>query len=462
MLQLTRRYLRQIDGIFLALCAACSVLSVVTLVSIGHNQLGSINKASVQFIASALGILLALIVSTVDYRALAHAWPLHAVLAWGMVLPTLLLHNVRLGFLTVGYDAGGTSNYSWYRVGGMTFQPAAGAHGEFTGVLLIKQYHDARGDHQRTKIIVPDSAHGTNPATAAMCGYQVVNIPSAADGCVDLEALKAVLGDDVAGLMLTNPNTVGIFDENILEITRLVHEAGGLCYYDGANLNAVMGIVRPGDMGFDCIHMNLHKTFATPHGGGGPGAGAVGCKDFLAPYLPQSVTVDGPGRKQVRSFSGNFLVVVRALAYLMTLGREGVPEAACNAVLNANYLMQKIKGTFTPAFDRICMHEFVLDLSEFKKETGVSALDVAKSLIDYGMHPPTMYFPLIVHEALMLEPTETESRETLDWAADVYRKLYDLAHTDPDQMHGAPHNAQIGRPDEVRAARNPVLRYEKP
>ena len=341
----------------------------------------------------------------------------------------------------------------------MTFQPAAGAHGEFTGVLLIKQYHKARGDHRRTKIIVPDSAHGTNPATAAMCGYQVVNIPSAQDGCVDLDALKAVLGPDTAGLMLTNPNTVGIFDENILEITRLVHEAGGLCYYDGANLNAVMGVVRPGDMGFDCIHLNLHKTFATPHGGGGPGAGAVGCKDFLIPYLPKSVTQDGPGSKQVRSFTGNFLVVVRALAYLMTLGREGIPEAAPNAVLNANYLMEKIKGTFSPAFDRICMHEFVLDLSAFKKETGVSALDVAKSLIDYGMHPPTMYFPLIVHEALMLEPTETESRETLDWAAEVFRKLYDLAYTDPDWMHGAPHNTQIGRPDEVRAARNPVLRY---
>ncbi len=341
----------------------------------------------------------------------------------------------------------------------MTFQPAAGAHGEFTGVLLIKQYHKARGDHRRTKIIVPDSAHGTNPATAAMCGYQVVNIPSAQDGCVDLDALKAVLGPDTAGLMLTNPNTVGIFDENILEITRLVHEAGGLCYYDGANLNAVMGVVRPGDMGFDCIHLNLHKTFATPHGGGGPGAGAVGCKDFLIPYLPKSVTQDGPGSKQVRSFTGNFLVVVRALAYLMTLGREGIPEAARNAVLNANYLMEKIKGTFSPAFDRICMHEFVLDLSAFKKETGVSALDVAKSLIDYGMHPPTMYFPLIVHEALMLEPTETESRETLDWAAEVFRNLYDLAYTDPDWMHGAPHNTQIGRPDEVRAARNPVLRY---
>ncbi len=343
----------------------------------------------------------------------------------------------------------------------MTFQPAAGAHGEFTGVLLIKQYHDARGDKKRTKIIVPDSAHGTNPATAAMCGYQVVNIPSAPNGCVDLEALRAVLGEDTAGLMLTNPNTVGIFDENILEITRLVHEAGGLCYYDGANLNAVMGVVRPGDMGFDCIHMNLHKTFATPHGGGGPGAGAVGCKEFLMPYLPQSSLMTGSECLQVRSFAGNFLVVVKALTYIMTLGREGIPEAAQNAVLNANYLMHRIKGTFTPAFDRICMHEFVLDLSEFKKETGVSALDVAKSLIDYGMHPPTMYFPLIVHEALMLEPTETESRETLDWAAEVFGKLYELGHTDPEWMHHAPHNAQIGRPDEVQAARRPVVRWQK-
>ncbi|MBP3413159.1 MAG: aminomethyl-transferring glycine dehydrogenase subunit GcvPB [Oscillospiraceae bacterium] len=335
----------------------------------------------------------------------------------------------------------------------MTFQPAAGAHGEFTGVMLIKQYHDARGDSKRRKIIVPDSAHGTNPATAAMCGYDVVNIPSAPNGCVDLEALKAVLGEDTAGLMLTNPNTVGIFDENILEITRLVHEAGGLCYYDGANLNAVMGVVRPGDMGFDCIHLNLHKTFATPHGGGGPGSGAVGCKAALAPYLPNK---DGI---RVRSFHGNFLVVIKALTYLLTLGKEGVPEAAKNAVLNANYLQSKIKGTFTPAFDRLCMHEFVLDLSGFKKETGVSALDVAKSLIDYGMHPPTMYFPLIVHEALMLEPTETESRDTLDEAAEIFRKLFELAKTDPDYMHAAPHNAQIGRPDEVRAARNPILRY---
>lgn len=294
---------------------------------------------------------------------------------------------------------------------------------------------------------------------AAMCGFQVVNIPSAPDGCVDLEALKAVLGEDTAGLMLTNPNTVGIFDENILEITRLVHEAGGLYYYDGANLNAVMGVVRPGDMGFDCVHLNLHKTFATPHGGG-PGAGAVGCKAHLAEFLPKSALMDGGDHIQIRSFAGNFLVVVKALTYILTLGREGIPEAARNAVLNANYLMAKIKGTFEPAFDRICMHEFVLDLSRFKKETGVSALDVAKTLIDYGMHPPTMYFPMIVHEALMLEPTETESRETLDWAAEVFRQLYALAQEDPAYMHASPHHAQIGRPDEVQASRNPVVRYQ--
>lgn len=342
----------------------------------------------------------------------------------------------------------------------MTFQPAAGAHGEFTGVLLIKQYHDARGDHKRTKIIVPDSAHGTNPATAAMCGYDVVNIASGPDGCVDLDALRAALGEDTAGLMLTNPNTVGIFDKNILEITRLVHEAGGLCYYDGANLNAVMGVVRPGDMGFDCIHMNLHKTFATPHGGGGPGAGAVGCKDFLREYLPHSALAEEPGHIQVRGFQGNFLVVVRALAYLLTLGKEGVPEAAENAVLNANYLMAKLKGTFTPAYDRLCMHEFVLDLSGLKKETGVSALDVAKSLIDEGIHPPTMYFPLIVHEALMLEPTETEGPETLDHAAEVLRMLYRKAFEDAETMHTAPHHMPIGRPDEVQAARKPILRWK--
>lgn len=342
---------------------------------------------------------------------------------------------------------------------GMSFQPAAGAHGEYTGLLLIRKYHQSRGDAARTKILVPDAAHGTNPASATMAGFQVVSIPSNQAGGVDLDALRQAVGPDTAGLMLTNPNTVGLFDANILEITQIVHDAGGLCYYDGANLNAVMGVVRPGDMGFDCIHMNLHKTFATPHGGGGPGAGAVGCKAFLREYLPHSALAEELGHIQVRSFQGNFLVVVRALAYLLTLGREGIPEAAENAVLNANYLMARLKGTFTPAYDRLCMHEFVLDLSGLKKETGVSALDVAKSLIDEGIHPPTMYFPLIVHEALMLEPTETEGIETLDHAAEVLRRLYQKAFEDAESMHTAPHHTPIGRPDEVQAARHPVVRW---
>ena len=351
----------------------------------------------------------------------------------------------------------------------MTFQPAAGAHGEFTGVLLIKQYHDARGDHKRTKIIVPDSAHGTNPATAAMCGYQVVNIPSGADGCVDLDALRAAVGPDTAGLMLTNPNTVGIFDKNILEITKIVHDAGGLCYYDGANLNAVMGVVRPGDMGFDCIHSNLHKTFATPHGGGGPGAGAVGCKDFLRKYMPGPLVVDKDGRLafdypeksigRVKLFYGNFDVCIKALTYVLTLGRAGIPEAAMNAVLNANYMRVKLAEKFTMAYDEICMHEFVMSLVDLHKETGVSALDLAKGMLDYGLHPPTMYFPLIVHEALMVEPCETESKETMDEVCDIYGRLFDLAYSDPDALHTAPHDTPVRRLDEVGAARNMILRY---
>lgn len=342
----------------------------------------------------------------------------------------------------------------------MTMQPAAGAHGEFTGLLLIKSYHVSRGDTKRTKIIVPDSAHGTNPASAAMCGFSIVSIPSNADGCVDIAALKAVLNDEVAGLMLTNPNTVGIFDKQILEITALVHEAGGLVYYDGANLNAIMGIVRPGDMGFDVVHLNLHKTFSTPHGGGGPGSGPVGCKDFLKEFLPASkLGQQADNSMQVRSFYGNFLVVVKALSYILSLGAEGLLEASQNAVLNANYLLHKLKGTFTPAYEGICMHEFVLCLEEFKNQTGVSALDVAKSLIDEGMHPPTMYFPLIVHEALMLEPTETESKETLDEAAETIRTLYGKAFEDAESMKTAPHRAVISRPDEVLAARQPILRH---
>lgn len=343
----------------------------------------------------------------------------------------------------------------------MDFQPAAGAHGEFTGLLLIKKYHEAHGDTKRTKIIIPDSAHGTNPASAAMAGFTTVNVPSNADGCVDLDALRAAVDDTTAGLMLTNPNTVGLFDSNILEITNIIHEAGGLCYYDGANLNAVMGIARPGDMGFDVVHLNLHKTFSTPHGGGGPGAGPVGCKALLEEFLPKSALGDGAGagHLQMRAFYGNFLVCVRALTYVLTLGAEGVREASETAVLNANYMMHKLKGTYDMAYDHTCMHEFVMSLEELKKATGVTALDVAKSLIDRGIHPPTMYFPLIVHEALMLEPTETESRKTLDEAVTALLELHELAHTDAEYMHNAPHHAQIKRPDEVQAARKPVLKY---
>ena len=352
----------------------------------------------------------------------------------------------------------------------VTFQPAAGAHGELTGVLLIKAYHTERGDTARTKIIVPDSAHGTNPATAAMCGYQVVNIPSGSDGCVDLDALRAAVGPDTAGLMLTNPNTVGIFDKNILQITQIVHGAGGLRYYDGANLNAVMGVVRPGDMGFDCIHSNLHKTFATPHGGGGPGAGAVGCKDFLRRYMPGPLVVEKDGKfgfeypeksiGRVKMFYGNFDVCIKALTYVLSLGREGIPEAAKNAVLNANYMMACLKDKFDMAYDQTCMHEFVMTLEKLHKETGVSALDVAKGMLDFDLHPPTMYFPLIVHEALMVEPCETESKQLMDEVCDIYGKLRDMAYSNPDSLHTAPHNTPVRRLDEVAAARNMILRYD--
>ncbi|MCC8048447.1 MAG: aminomethyl-transferring glycine dehydrogenase subunit GcvPB [Oscillospiraceae bacterium] len=351
----------------------------------------------------------------------------------------------------------------------MTFQPAAGAHGEYTGLLLIRAYHASRGDTERTKIIVPDSAHGTNPASAVMAGFKVVSVPSNAEGGVDLEALRAAVGPDTAGLMLTNPNTLGLFDSNILEITRIVHGAGGLCYYDGANLNAVMGRARPGDMGFDCVHVNLHKTFATPHGGGGPGSGPVGCKDFLAAFLPapqvgrseSGYTLTQPPQSigRVRSFYGNFLVVVRALAYIMTLGREGIPAASAGAVLNANYLMHALAGRYEMAYDGACMHEFVMTLEGLKHKTGASALDVAKRLLDFGIHPPTMYFPLIVHEALMVEPTETESPETLDSAAEIFLRVLDEAEADGESLHSAPHDCVISRPDEVAAARTPILRY---
>ena len=352
----------------------------------------------------------------------------------------------------------------------VTFQPAAGAQGEFTGLLTIKAYLKDHGETQRDEIIIPDSAHGTNLASAAMAGFKVVEIKSNENGMIDLDDLKSKLSDKTAGLMLTNPNTVGIFDDNIMEITRLVHEAGGLCYYDGANLNAVIGIVRPGDIGFDIIHLNLHKTFSTPHGGGGPGSGPVGCKDFLGDYLPgDRVTGTGKDAHYERAsksigyltgFHGNFLIMVRALAYLMVNGGDGIPELAHNAVLNANYMMEKLKDIYPMAYDRICMHEFVMSLEKFHKEDDVSALDVAKALLDFGIHPPTMYFPLIVEEALMVEPTETETRETLDNAIAAFRKIYEEIIKTPSAVTASPQKTPIKRLDEVLAARKPVLKYD--
>ena len=354
-----------------------------------------------------------------------------------------------------------------------TLQPAAGAHGEFTGLLLIKAYHLANGDTQRRKIIVPDSAHGTNPASAVMAGMEVINVDSDEKGLVDVDKLREVCegNDEIAGLMLTNPNTAGLFDPNIKEITDIIHACGGQCYYDGANLNAVMGWARPGDMGFDCVHLNLHKTFSTPHGGGGPGSGPVGCKEHLAKFMPGVYAVEKDGAYdfakaeaslgEMKSFYGNFLVVVKALTYIKMLGKEGIPEASKNAVLNANYMMKKLSAVYDIAFSPdVCMHEFVMDIGRQAKETGVTAMDIAKGLLDNGIHPPTMYFPLTVHEALMAEPCETESKETLDWAIDVFTALNDLAYSDPEKLHQAPVKTPVTRLDEVGAARHPVLKYE--
>ena len=354
-----------------------------------------------------------------------------------------------------------------------TLQPAAGAHGEFTGLLLIKAYHLSNGDTQRRKIIVPDSAHGTNPASAVMAGMEVINVDSDDKGLVDVEKLRQVCegNDEIAGLMLTNPNTAGLFDPNIKEITDIIHECGGQCYYDGANLNAVMGWARPGDMGFDCVHLNLHKTFSTPHGGGGPGSGPVGCKEHLARFMPGVYAVENDGAYdfakapeslgEMKNFYGNFLVAVKALTYIKMLGKEGIPEASKNAVLNANYMMKKLSAVYDIAFKPdVCMHEFVMDIGRQAKETGVTAMDIAKGLLDNGIHPPTMYFPLTVHEALMAEPCETESKETLDWAIDVFKELNDIAYSDPEKLHQAPVKTPVTRLDEVGAARHPVLKYE--
>ncbi len=351
-----------------------------------------------------------------------------------------------------------------------TMQPAAGAHGEWTGLQLIRAYHMDRGDTNRKKVIVPDSAHGTNPASAALCGFDVVNVPSDADGYIDVAALQSVMDETVAALMLTNPNTLGKFEKSILRISDIVHGKGGLLYYDGANMNAIIGTAKPGDMGFDVVHWNLHKTLSTPHGGGGPGSGPVGCKSFLEKYLPVPVieeenglcrlTEDRPksiGR--VKAFYGNFLVTVKAMCYLLALGAQGIRHVSEHAVLNANYMLQALQKYSSLAYASPCMHEFVMDLSALRQRTGVSALDIAKALIDKGIHPPTMYFPLIVHEALMIEPTETESIETLDEAIRMIEDVIVQAETDPESLHQAPVTTSVGRPDEVAAARKPVLRY---
>lgn len=351
-----------------------------------------------------------------------------------------------------------------------TLQPAAGAHGEYTGLTLIKAYHDHRGDFERKVIIVPDAAHGTNPASAALAGFKIREIVSAPDGGVDLEALRAAMGPDVAGFMLTNPNTLGLFDQNIAEITRIVHEGGGLCYYDGANFNAIMGVVRPGDMGFDVMHINLHKTFATPHGGGGPGSGPVGCKKELIPFLPiPAIVREGEHGKfdydrplsvgKVKAFYGNFAVMARAYAYILSLGGEGLKEASQNAVLNANYIFHHLKGTYGIPHDRICMHECIVNPGELE-DYGIHTADIAKALIDFGYHPPTIYFPLIVHEAMMIEPTESESRETLDAFIDAMKQIAKLAKEDPERIHQMPLTTPVGRPDEVAAARNPVVKCD--
>lgn len=351
----------------------------------------------------------------------------------------------------------------------VTLQPSAGAHGELAGLLAIRAYHVARDD-ARKRVLVPDSAHGTNPATVAMCGYETVQVPSDERGGVDLDALRRLLDTDVAALMLTNPNTLGLFDENILEITRAVHEVGALAYCDGANLNAILGKSRPGDMGFDALHINLHKTFSTPHGGGGPGAGPLAVTEALAPYLPcplvqkaadGAFTLVDPEASigRMRSYLGNFGVLVRAYAYVRALGGEGLTEVAEQAVLSANYLKALLQDAWPAAYDRTCMHEFVLSGGKLRKEHGVRTLDVAKRLLDYGIHPPTVYFPLIVDEALMIEPTETESKATLDRFASVLLRIAAEAAEDPELLHGAPYDTPVRRLDEAAAVKQPDLAW---
>jgi glycine dehydrogenase subunit 2 len=351
-----------------------------------------------------------------------------------------------------------------------TLQPASGAHGEMTGASLIKAYHEQRQDFQRKKMIIPDSAHGTNPATAHMLGFEVIEVKSNDRGLVDVDDLRSLMSNQIAGLMLTNPNTLGLFEEEIAEISAVVHEAGGLLYYDGANLNAVMGVARPGDMGFDIVHLNLHKTFSTPHGGGGPGSGPVGVKDFLAEFLPVPLVGKKDGQYfldydlphtigKVQSFYGNFGVMVKAYAYIKALGGRGIKEACQHAVLNANYIRHNLREFYEIPYDRLCKHEFVASAVKQKKEDGVTALDVAKRLIDYGYHPPTIYFPLIVEEALMIEPTETETKGRLDDFIKAMQEIARESKENPELVKEAPTKTPIRRVDEVTAARQPILKW---
>jgi glycine dehydrogenase subunit 2 len=352
----------------------------------------------------------------------------------------------------------------------VTLQPAAGAQGELAGIMMIRAWHEHRGE-RRSKVLVPDSAHGTNPASAALNGYQVVSVPSGSDGILHPQAVEAVMDEQVAALMLTNPNTLGLFEEHIGEICEIVHRKGGLVYGDGANLNALLGVARPGDMGIDVMHFNLHKTFSTPHGGGGPGAGPVGVKELLAPYLPVPLVErredGGYGLREdlphsigrLHGHHGNVGMLVRAYAYIRSLGPTGLRRCAEMAVLNANYLLTRLRGAFTVPYDHPVMHECVLS-DRSLAETGVTTMDVAKRLIDHGYHPPTIYFPLIVPGAIMIEPTESESLEGLDRFADTMLSIAEEARTAPDQVRGAPHRTRLGRLDETRAARKPVLRWE--
>jgi glycine dehydrogenase subunit 2 len=357
---------------------------------------------------------------------------------------------------------------------GVSIAPAAGAHGELAGILMIRAYHLARGDKKRTKILVPDSAHGTNPATATMAGLQAVELPSDKYGEVDLNALRSALDDTVAGMMITVPSTLGVFDSKIVDVIRMVHEAGGLMYMDGANMNALLGIVKPGELGFDVMHYNLHKTFSTPHGGGGPGCGAVGVNEKLLPYLPGPIAAiveeataenDAPlyglvmppksiGR--MKAFQGNFGMHVRAYTYMRVYGGEGLREVSRHAVLNANYVRARLRGVYPMPVDRICGHEFVMS-GKLEGAEGIHALDISKRLMDYGIHPPTNYFPLIVPEALLIEPTETEDKATLDNFINVMKRIAQEAKETPDLLHSAPHNMPVGRVDEVRAAKQLVL-----